>query len=103
MESIISFGTEGWRKSCIEDGLCELNTLLSLPSINFEEKNVNLVFSIQNGERRTLESKDGDETEELIPHKENCSFEVIDNSIHYIYNSCSREDSEKLISTKYKL
>ena len=34
MESIISFSTEGWRKSCIEDGLCELNSLLSLPSIN---------------------------------------------------------------------
>lgn len=99
MESIISFGTEGWRKSCIENGLCELNTLLSLPSINSEKKKVNLVFTTLNGEKRILEFKDGDETEELVPHKENCSFEVIDNTIHYIYNSCSREDSEKLIST----
>lgn len=99
----ISYSTEGWKEAQLEREFDELYSLLYLPSISGKYNELNLIF--ENEKQQELEfnfDKDSQE-EDIELDKENCSFEIVDDTIHYIYNSCIISEKDKLIESIEKL
>lgn len=103
LENVISYSTEEWRKSCIEIELTELNSLLSILENNDKDQKINMIFTTLNGEQTSLVFGEDENNEDVVLAEENCTFKVFDNTIHYIYNSCSKEDENKILETLKQL
>lgn len=103
IEAAISYSTNGWKKAMLERELDELYSILYLPSIKAEDDRLKLIFENDSQEEISFEFDENSKIEDISLEKENCSFEVDKDTLHYIYNSCVISEQEKLIKSIEKI
>lgn len=104
VETTISYSTNGWKKAMLERELDELYSILYLPSIKAEDSRVKLIFENNSGKEISFEFDENSKIEDISLEKENCSFEVDGDTLHYIYNSFGNLDGLfELPNTKFSL
>lgn len=103
VETTISYSTNGWKKAMLERELDELYSILYLPSIKSEDNRVKLIFENNSGKEISFEFDENSKIEDISLEKENCSFEVDGDTLHYIYNSCVISEKEKVIKSIEKI
>lgn len=103
VETTISYSTNGWKKAMLERELDELYSILYLPSIKAKDNRLKLIFENDSQEEISFEFDENSKIEDISLEKENCSFEVDKDTLHYIYNSCVISEKEKLIKSIEKI
>lgn len=103
VEATIPYSTNGWKKAMLEREFDELYSILYLPSIRAKDNRLNLIFENDNKEEISFEFDENSKIEDINLEKENCSFEVNGDTLHYIYNSCVISEKEKLIKSIEKM
>lgn len=104
MDEVLTYGTEGGRLTFEESGLSNRCKLLGLPSLNHVQE-FNYEFVDQNGIIRNILFPSSGKIETTTSNVDNnCTFEIVDdNTIIYIYNSCTNEYTDKVIESVQEL